>query len=245
MLFSSVQQLIREASIYANKIAPEEDLTSVGSDIGSSDAIELNTGLRLLNELILFNNMNGNNLALLTNEQVVGTINSSSITLSGWAKLLKVLYLIGNVWRPLPFEDLNKFLNQRVINGAQGIPFTSYPQRTASGIELNFFFPLNAAYTFDIWGYKQLDIFTSLASPLIGFDEFYEVYYLYELAYRIQNYYQLPHTPFVLSQRQFLKDQLKNIKEKRRDIRISATSQVGTDGLYSTEAYSMLQGYHP
>jgi len=245
MLFSSVQQLIRQAFIYADKIAPEEDLNSVGSDTGSSDAIELNTALRLLNELILFNNMNGNNLALLTNEQINVPVNSSTLTLTGWSKILKVRYLIGTVWQNIPFLDLNKFLNQSVVNGAQGIPFTSYLQRIPTGIIMNFFFSLNQAYLFDIWGYKGLDIFTSLAAPLDGFNEFYEIYYLYELAYRIQNYYQIPHTPFVLEQRQLIISQLKNIKEKRLDKTYAATSQVGSDGFQSPELLSMLRGFTP
>ena len=94
MLFASVEQLIRQASIYAQKTAPEEALSIVGSNAGSSDAIELNTGLRLLNELIIFNNMNGNNLALLTNEQFNTTTGSSTLTLDGWSKILKIRYLL-------------------------------------------------------------------------------------------------------------------------------------------------------
>lgn len=245
MLFASVQQLIRQASIYAQKTAPEEDLSIVGSDSGSSDAVELETGLRLLNELIIFNNYNAQNLSLLTNEKITVQQGTSQLILDNWAKLLKVRYLIGNTFIDIPFADLNTFLNQSIVNDTTAVPYTIYRQRTESGYILNYYFAVNQAYLFDIWGYKYITPFANLSDPLTNFTQFYEVYYLYELAYRIQNYYQIPHTPYVLEQRAKLINQLQNLKEKRIDVKVSATSQVGTAGLYSPEALSMLRGYKP
>ncbi len=242
MLYASVQQLIRDASIMAQKSAPEEDLAIQGGDPGSSDAIELNTGLRLLNQAIITNNIRGNNLSLLSNEQFILNQGTDKLELTGWAKILNVRYLLGNVWLPVRLNNLNKFLNQQVLNNTSGVPITAYLQRNATGIILNYFFPLNSSYTFDIWGYKYLPTFSNLSDPLTDFNEFYEIYYLNELAYRIQNYYQIPHTPFVLEQRAEIKEELRKLKEVRTDVQISATSQANTQQ-GSVLALSLGRGY--
>jgi len=239
-MFASVQQLIRQAFIYAQQLAPEENLNADGSG-----SINLLIGKQLLNELILTNNMNGNNWVLESNQEFVVPVGSDSLVLDGWAHIYKVRFLLGNVWFNIVEENLNNFLNKSILPSSTGVPFVMYPQRTTTGYLLLFFQQSNQSYTFEIWGYLQLPTFENTSEPLTGFTEFYQTYYLYELAYRLQNYFQVPHTPFILEQRQVLRNQLANLKQTRVDRQFSHVSQSGGQQFSSVAAINLSQGYSP
>ena len=239
-MFASVGQLIRQAYIYAQVLAPEENLTQDGSQ-----STMLNIGLRLLNELIATNNMKGNNWSLVTTEQFAVSQNDDTLTLDGWSDIYQIRFLLGEVWYNISQEDLNKFLNGSVLNTSVGIPFIGFAQRTPTGYLFRFFQKASQPFTFEIWGYKQISFFTDPSNILNSENSFYANYYLYELAYRMQNYYQLPHTPYVLEQRWVLKKQLKDIKQTRTDVKMSYTSQAGSRGYLSVAALNLSQGYMP
>ncbi len=239
-MFASVTQLIRQAFVYSKVLAPEENLTQDGSE-----AVNLLIGLRLLNELILTNNMKGNNWVLETNEEFNVVAGSDSLVLDDWSYIYKVRFLLGDVWFNIVEENLNNFLNKALLPTSTGVPFVMYPQRTATGYLLRFFQQSNQDYTFEVWGYKQVALFTEPSQALTGFNAFYETYYLYELAYRVQNYYQIPHTPFILEQRQVLRQQLRDLKQTRLDREFSQVSQTGGQQFSSVAALNLSQGYSP
>ena len=202
-------------------------------------------GLQLLNETITTNNIAGNNWTLLTTTQYTVNAGEDTLTLDGWAKILSVRFLLGNVWFTIKEKDLNSFLNEAVLPNSSGVPFIRFAQRTATGYLLRFFQVANQTYTFEVWGYAYVPTFNSIYQTLDGFNDFYKNYYLYELAYRLQSYFDVPHTPEILSQRNELRKQLKEIRQDRIDIEKSATSKVGTNQLNSVAALNLSQGYTP
>ena len=84
-MLSTVSQLIRRAFVYADVIAPIEDLQE-----NDSSAVDLQTGLDLLNELIYTNNIAGNNWMLLSSLQYTVNPGDSTLILDGWAQILTI-----------------------------------------------------------------------------------------------------------------------------------------------------------
>lgn len=243
-MISTVSQLIRRAYVYSKVIAVEEDLTQSGATVTTSDsyAVEIQQGLQLLNELILTNNMAGNNWNLLTNQQYIVNANDDTLVLDGWAQILTIRFLLGNTWFVIREEDLNTYLEKALLPDSTGVPFIRFTQRTAGGYLLNFFQKANQNYTFDVWGYFQVTPFSGIQQTLDGFNDFYKTYYLYELAYRLQEFYQVPHTPYILNQRFVLKRELDKLKQTRIDRHQSYSSRVGRQGAMTIADWNLTQG---
>ncbi len=216
---NEVNTLIRRAFIYAERVASEgEELTSQ----------MIQEGIQILNEIIRSNNITGEPWNLLTREDVNLVKGSETITLDGWSKILKYRYLLGSVFIPIPMADLNGYLNISSVQSSTGIPLVSYLQRTETGFILNVYLKPDQNYTLEIWGYKSVNQIVNSTDEFVGLESFYQDYFLYELAYQVQQFYHLPTTRYVLYKRAQLINKLNTIREVRTDVRISACSQTNS-----------------
>jgi len=205
-----VKSLVQDAYIWAQIIAERGE---------SADATQLRQGSTLLNIILRTINITGREIGLITKEDFTLIAGQNFFQLDNFTKLLKVQFLLGNTLLDIVLMDLNDFYNNARIQTTKGIPYQGYAQRTPAGIELQLFFIPSENYPITVQGYKDLGPL-DLNDTLAGIESFMQDYLLFKLAYKLQTYYQLPPTQFILEEVAALDKKLETLHPKRTDINI-------------------------
>lgn len=208
----------------------------------SPDADQLTTGLNIFNKLLRKISTDGNEIPLLTNEEINVPQGTEVLTLDGWIKLTKVQYDLGSVRYDVKLLTLNEFLNKSRIQNNSGIMYIGYPLRTPTGIDLQLFFKPSRDYDMFLWGYKILSTVT-LATDLSGIELFMQDYLEIQLAVDLQQFYQLKPSPYLVSQVSDYLKKFERLKEKRIDC---YGMSLGTGNLFdSLPDLNIGRGYSP
>ena len=235
----TVNDLVRKSFIYAQVLAeePVENLSNARSQ----------RGLDILNEIIRINNIDATQWPIITFETFNLVPNVEDFVLDGWSQLLKVQFLLGTVRYTIQRLDLSDYLDLAGITNSGGIPYISYAQRTPTGFILKLFLKPDTSYQLDVYGYKSLTQFSAVTDDITGIPEFYQDYFTYKLASRLQSYYRVtPYTDLMLTLAD-LERRLKNIREERIDVYRSAVSGMGSysDVYDRAVILSLTRGYWP
>lgn len=223
-----IQQAYRDAQILAEE----------GENASST---QLSQGLILFNRLLRKISIDGFEIPITTEESFNLTTGQNYIDLIGWTKVLKAQYLNGSLKLEIYLLDQNTYLSNSVITNTSGIPTIGYAKRIPTGIKLSVFFTPDSDYQLYVTGYKMLSaviIDTELDGSIEGF---MQDYLMYQLAYDLRIYYQLPELSFLRDKLRDYESRFQNLKSRRTD---RFNFNIGESG-NSFAAINLSRGYSP
>lgn len=233
-------ELINDAYRFGNVIAEEgQDLTST----------QLRDGVRLLNYIIRTLNIDGAEIALNAQENLVLPAGQQTLFLPDYIKLYKVQYDLGSVFVDTNLLSAEDFYNIAVIQNTTSIPFAGYAKRRADGIELFFYFAPNKDYDVRIIsGLKKITELNADDDIAIN-DFFYNELLVWKLANDLRIRNQMDLNSDIAGKIRNISNRLKSIKTKNNNIKtvnIGLNSQSASAKVMDIAATSnILQGYRP
>lgn len=132
------------------------DAQLIAEEGESATESQLNTGVRLLNRILRRISTDGFKIPLISEETFNLITGEESIDLSGWSKIEKAQYWLGDVLVDIELAPLNTYYDNARLRNSTGTPYTGYQKRTPTGITLKVFLQPNQDYELIIRGYKQL-----------------------------------------------------------------------------------------
>lgn len=233
-------ELINDAYRFSNIIAEEgQDLTST----------QLRDGVRLLNYIIRNLNIDGEEIALNAQENLILPAGHQTLLLPDYIKLYKVQYDLGSIFVDTALLSAEDFYNVAVVTNTTSIPFAGYAKRTANGIELFFYFAPNRDYEIRIIsGLKKITELNA-DDDIVTNDFFYNELLVWKLANDLRMRNQMDVNQDISAKIRNISNRLKSIKTKNNNIKtvnLGRKSQSASSKLMDIAARSSVSnGYSP
>jgi hypothetical protein len=232
--------LINDAYRFGNIIAEEGQTLT---------ATQLSDGARLLNYIIDDINKNGNEISL--NAQEVFTLPSGqqTFTLNDYIKINKMQFNISTIWIDVELLSTEDFYNFAVIDNVKSLPFSGYAKRTATGIEMFFYFIPDRDFPVRIVSGLKKIVNLQPDDDLSDESLFYKTLLVWTLANDLRVRNQMGRDPEISKKINEIKNRLKDIKPINHNIN---TVKIGITGESASQKSmrlsaegSLLRGYRP
>lgn len=172
---------------------------------------QLETGLRLLNNIISEINITGDVIALLSRDTFTLNSGASSVFLTGYIDIMEIHYPLGNVRMRPAVNHLQNYFKFASITNASGLPVNVYAFRTVDGLTLEVFFSADQEYSINVFGVKKISTL-DYNDDIAGNNTFYIPLLLWMLSKDLRLYDQLTVLPEISSRIAKIEKKLRRAK---------------------------------
>ena len=204
----------------------------------SVDGDQISDGLRLLNEALAEQGINGNTIPYFKEYSLNAVVGQEEYFIPGLIEAETFTFNIGPVRYSMEYKERYRYFGTSRADNIQSLPYEWHIERALNGANLFIYFLPNTAYPMKMWGKFKLDEIADLCDDLdLVFDKYYIKFLTYSLAEDICEEYQVAIPPAVAKKLSVLEEKVTFVSpidlstKKRSSFRRGASFNYGIANL--------------